>query len=308
MAEALNISFIPRKKSPNLLAAEIAGAQWGVIGGRQLAACQVAGATASRWRANGRLHALYTGVFALGHRSVPIEGRMVAALLRVEGAVLSHATAAWWWGLIDTYPGVIELSIATRIRAPDGLVVHQRRRFESTRHRRFPITTLRQTFLDLAATKPFATVREALARADYLKLLDTHTVAAITGRGKPGSAALCEALRRHQPELAYTRSGLEKGFLALCEGAGLPLPEVNVRLHGWTVDALWRRERVVVELDGYDNHRTRSQIERDRRKDLALRAAGFIVLRYTWGQVFEGPALVIDDLAAALNARARGGV
>jgi very-short-patch-repair endonuclease len=84
----------------------------------------------------------------------------------------------------------------------------------------------------------------------------------------------------------------------------LPLPEVNVRLAGWMVDALWPEQRVVVELDGHQNHRSPAQIERDRRKDLELRAAGFIVLRYTWTQVIQQPGLVIADLRAALGDRA----
>jgi Protein of unknown function (DUF559) len=229
---------------------------------------------------------------------------MVAALLRVgDGAVLSHATAAWWWGLIDIEPQVIELSVTRRVHPVDGLVIHQRRHLESTRHRRFPVTTLPQTFLDLAATHPFNIVRQALAQADYLKLLDAGPVAAIAGQGKPGGVTLRKALERHQPQLAYTRSRLERAFLALCETAGLPLPEVNARVVGWTVDAVWPSERVVVELDGHDNHRTRAQIERDRRKELALRAAEFIVLRYTATQVFEQADLVVPDLVATLTAR-----
>ncbi len=89
-------------------------------------------------------------------------------------------------------------------------------------------------------------------------------------------------------------------FLTLCESANVPLPEVNARVNGWTVDALWRAERVVVELDGYDNHRSRAQIDRDRRKELALRGAGLLILRYTWPQVIGEREVVITDLVAAL--------
>ena len=92
-------------------------------------------------------------------------------------------------------------------------------------------------------------------------------------------------------------------FLLLCEGHGIPLPEVNVRIYGECVDAVWRERRVVVELDGGDGHTTRAQMERDRRRDVLLRRHGFIVLRYTWNQVNSDSGAVVDDLRRALAER-----
>jgi very-short-patch-repair endonuclease len=302
MAEACPIPHTPRDKKGTLLAARLAGQQWGVIGARQLEACGIGRGTAGRWRQEGRLHPLHPGVFAVGHPSVPVEGRMVAALLHGgPTAVLSHGTAAWWWDVIDEQPGAIELSSTGRSRSRPGLLIHRRRVLATTRHRRFPITTLPQTFLDLAATRPFNTVRRALAEAEYRGILNAHEVAALAGQGKPGSAALRQALKTHQPRLAHTRSEFERVFLAICEAAGLPLPELNQRVEGWTVDAVWRHRRLIVELDGYDNHHTRAQMARDRRKDLALRAAGFVVVRYTWHQLHEDRALVLGELLAHLT-------
>jgi very-short-patch-repair endonuclease len=63
---------------------------------------------------------------------------------------------------------------------------------------------------------------------------------------------------------------------------------------------LWRGPRVIVELDGHDAHDSRAQIERDRRRELRLRAAGFVVLRYTWDQVTREPGLVVTDVRLAL--------
>jgi very-short-patch-repair endonuclease len=60
---------------------------------------------------------------------------------------------------------------------------------------------------------------------------------------------------------------------------------------------------VVVELDGYDNHSTRGQMERDRRKELELRVAGFLVIRYTRAQVVREPERVAADLLARLAER-----
>jgi len=144
-----------------------------------------------------------------------------------------------------------------------------------------------------------------LAQADYLGLLVFSEVEAVCGSGRPGSARLTAALQRHDPRIALTRSELERRFLSLCETARIPLPEVNAPVEGWTVDMLWRSERVIVELDGRDNHSSPGQLERDRRKDLQLRAAGYVVLRYTWAQIVFEAAAVLADLRAVLSSAAQ---
>ncbi len=70
---------------------------------------------------------------------------------------------------------------------------------------------------------------------------------------------------------------------------------------GWKVDAFWRRQRLVVELDGYGNHHTRAQIDRDRRKELDLRSAGFSVVRDSERQIDEEPTAVVADVLARLG-------
>jgi hypothetical protein len=78
---------------------EVASHQWGVIGLQQLLDCGVSADTADRWRAAGRLHTIHRGVYALGHSSVPIEGRLIAALLHAgSGALLRAGGGASWIG------------------------------------------------------------------------------------------------------------------------------------------------------------------------------------------------------------------
>ncbi len=290
----------PQKASPD--PADVAGRQWGVISGEQLHDCGVSVRTVRRWSAAGKLHVIHRGVYAFGHAWVPIEGRLVAALLHAgRDAVLSHATAAWWWGLIPEPPELIEVSSASRVRSTAGVAVHHPRHLERARHRRLPITPIPRTIIDFAATASLTRVRLALAQADYRRLLDVGAIEAALGPGRPGSARLRYALERHQPRLARARSPLEVRFLLLCESAGIPLPEVNVRMAGWKVDALWRRERLAVELDAYGNHHTRAQIDRDRRKELRLRALGFTVVRYSEQQLDDEPEAVIADVLAHLE-------
>ena len=68
---------------------------------------------------------------------------------------------------------------------------------------------------------------------------------------------------------------LEERFLLLCEDAGVSLPEVNVLVAGLKVDALWRARRLA--RAGHDAHGYPAAAERDRRRELTLRDAGYDV-------------------------------
>jgi hypothetical protein len=141
----------------NRMASAVAGAPWGAIDVLQLADCGVSADAVSRWRAGGKLFLIHPAVYAYGHPWLPIEGRMVAAILHAgEGTVLSHATAARWWGLIDRAPAVIDVSTPTRARSTDGVRVHhppaqmERDRRRELHARRAGLTLIRYTWSQVA--------------------------------------------------------------------------------------------------------------------------------------------------------------
>jgi very-short-patch-repair endonuclease len=93
-----------------------------------------------------------------------------------------------------------------------------------------------------------------------------------------------------------TRSGLEEAFLGLVRRAGLPRPQLNARVCGFEVDAYWPDSGVVVELDGFAYHRTRRAFEADRRRDIALQAAGLRTARFTDRRLARDPQGVLEDV------------
>ncbi len=281
--------------------AALAGRQWGRVTAAQIKALGVTSKTIAAWKRQGYIHQVLPRVYAVGHRAPSYEADLAAALLYAgPGAALSHQTAARWLGLLDDTPRVIHLSTPHRCRQQPGITLHHRRQLDRRWHRGFPLTTVPQILLDVAATQPRRALRKALANADYRKLLDLQAINPILGSGRPGSGRLREALAEHQPRLACTKSGLEVAFFELCESRGLPLPEVNVRVAGWEVDALFRDKRIAVELDGYGNHRSPAQIKRDRRKELALRQAGLLPVRYSDEQLADNPQEVVADVERLL--------
>jgi very-short-patch-repair endonuclease len=100
------------------------------------------------------------------------------------------------------------------------------------------------------------------------------------------------------------RSDLEKAMLALCRRHRLPAPDVNVKVDCYEVDFLWREQRLVVEVDGWEAHRGRSAFEEDRARDARLAVLGFHVLRFTWRQLTSERAQVARTIRALLRARA----
>jgi very-short-patch-repair endonuclease len=219
--------------------------------------------------------------------------------------MLSHATALWWHGLLEHQPEPIQVSTPRKCVCRREIQVHARRKVKLIHHRRLPTTTVPQALLDFSATAPVASVVRAMAEADYRRVLNQKALYAICGRGRPGSATLTKALRQHTPELARTKSELERAFRALCRRGRIPPYEINHCVCGITVDAFWPELGVVVELDGVRGHATPAQIARDRRRDLKLRAAGYVVVRYSYGQVVHEPEAVLADLRAVLAGAGR---
>jgi very-short-patch-repair endonuclease len=80
---------------------------------------------------------------------------------------------------------------------------------------------------------------------------------------------------------------------------------LGVRLGRWTVDFLWREQRLVVETDGFLYHRGAVTFEDDHARDLDLRARGFAVHRFTGRQLRDEPERVAADIGAALSSAGR---
>lgn len=84
----------------------------------------------------------------------------------------------------------------------------------------------------------------------------------------------------------------------------LPRPRLNADLavdgRFFSVDCLWQRERLIVELDGRAVHATRQAFESDRERDRLLLADGWRVMRVTWRQLRSQGSAVAADLWKAL--------
>ena len=170
------------------------------------------------------------------------------------------------------------------------------------RHQGIPTTTLARTLLDLAATVTEDHLERALAQAERLRLYDHSAITDVVARSKGhrGRARLARATDR---DPSWTQNDFEARFLNLVRDAGLPAPLVNQALtapdHGpITPDFHWPVLGLIVETDGWESHGTMAAFEADRRKDAALTAAGYRVMRFTWREVRDRPGTVAQRLRA----------
>ena len=239
---------------------------------------------------------------------------MAAVLAGGPRAVLSHRSAAALWGIRPSGRAGIDITTAPPRRSRRGIRVHGAvlPADEVTAVNGIPVTTTSRTLLDLAALITPRQVERALAEAEVLRLADVVSLAALVSRhrGRPGVAPIRELLERGRVDAAITRSELEDRFLALLDANGLPRPQVNRSLQLNTgsfveADCVWAEPGLVVELDGYASHGTRTAFERDRARDRALQAAGWRIVRVTWRQLHEQHATVARELRALVAPRRR---
>jgi len=220
-----------------------------------------------------RLIKMHRGVYALGHVPPSPHARLMAAVLACgPRAVVSHRSAAHLWGLIR-YFGPIEITAPTAHRRK-GLIVHRSplTEAEMTRQYGVPATSPARTLADLHSVLTPATLTRAVNDARLAHLLSRDD--------------LPPTLRRDQTERP-TRSAFEDAFRTFCARHRLPQPEINAIVAGYEVDALWRPQCLIAELDGHDTHL--NTFEADRAKDADLLEAGHRVIRLTWQRLTAQP-------------------
>jgi very-short-patch-repair endonuclease len=288
--------------------AALAGRQGGVVARRQLLALGLSSAAIERRLRARRLHVIYRGVYAVGHRVIGVVGRRWAAVLACGvGAVLSHASAGAAWELA-AFNGLPHVTIRSGATGPPGVRTHRRLLppDETTTLDGLPITTPQRTLLDLAAAGiDRSRLEAALHRAEHALRMDWGNLAILLDRhaGRPGVPFLTATLARYRP--ADTRSELERIVNRLCAEHRIPAPQVNVVLEGRVRDFYWPHANLVVEADSYTWHHSPTAMNEDRERDVQLTLAGITFLRFTYEQCTEREDYVraaITRAAARLRA------
>jgi hypothetical protein len=171
----------------------------------------------------------------------------------------------------------------------------------------YPLTSPELTVIDLARWRGLQTALVGLDAARSKRHTNDRKMRrALAARiGHPGTHVAGVALSLSSE---VRQSPLESMFRYLVHRGGLPTPvDQYLILAGGLrigrVDFAWPEAMLVVELDGYEFHRSHSVFRDDRRRDRALELSGWRVLRYTKADLDETPDVVIAEVRAVLTDR-----
>ncbi|SBT64355.1 Very-short-patch-repair endonuclease [Micromonospora sediminicola] len=247
-----------------------------------------------------------------GHRADDHRMWCEAVALRLPpGAALAGRSAAWLFRvdlLGRDAPVTVLLPRPARLRPHPRLSVARSPLpgGDRTRFGGLPVTTTLRTAFDLGrqGSRADALVAvEALLRRRVVTLPALRSYAA-DRPGWPGAPLLREVLALAEPS---SESPMETRLRLLLLDAGLgPLvAQHEVRAGGRfvaRVDLAWPALRLAIEYDG-DHHRERAHFRRDVARLNALRAAGWVVLRFTADDVLRRPDATVALVRQALAER-----
>lgn len=206
-------------------------------------------------------------------------------------ACLSHTTAARGYRTWER--GDTTIHVTSTARRPDvperGIVYHHAAVLpdrEIVTVSRLPCARFDRTLAGCAALLTPLQLTHVISEGIFRqRITESELYAALDGsQGRRGATVLRAAVGLYRAGSAGTRSTWEDVFHDACCTHGLPEPRVNdpgaAGLLGIEVDFAWPEQRIAVFIDGRIGHDRPNNVARDTGQDAALRAAGWIVVRF----------------------------
>lgn len=236
------------------------------------------------------------------------------AVLTLPGAIASHQSAAQ---LLDfphqpkALPTVTVRSSTTH-RFPGVLVRRTSDLMKShvTLVTGIPVTNVARTVFDLAGImdlEELDRIVESLIISNRLKIRHLELVSKdIARRGKRGTANIRQVLSLRGDTRGIDPTILERrGRLVLADHA-LPTPVAQFRIP-WDparrFDDAYPDHRVAIEWDSRAWHTQREAMTSDRRRDREAAENGWVVLRFTWDDLINGPTDIATTVRSIIDRR-----
>lgn len=293
---------------------QLAGRQHALVSRGQARALGVRRDVLARRLRSGQWEPVGPRVLRLVGANATFAQRCMAAVLDAgPGAAVCRHAAAHLWGLPGFGAGDIDVS-RPRLGSnrPSARATLHEPRYLPGHHLTVldgvPVTTVGRTVFDLAGCSHPQRAERALDNALTRKLVALETMRGVAiellEHGRTGSALVRRLLEERGAGYIPPASGLEARFLAVLVEAGIELPakQVDLGAEAWIgrVDFVDRRRRVAYEVDSDLHHTSKLDREADARRDAALRAAGYTVLRISEHDLRDRPGTVVAAVRALL--------
>jgi very-short-patch-repair endonuclease len=290
----------------------IAGAQHGLLTHDQAVSALGRGRK-SRWLTERRLTVVQPAVYRVAGAPQTWHQAVAAAQLATAG-VVSHRSAAELWGLIQP-AGYIEVSVSPprhpRVHLP--AVAHRVIDLHpelSVERSGLHVTDPVRTVIDLGLVLPKWAVGDALSRGITTKLFrvtDVDRLRDALGRqGRNGTGVMRQVLEERLLLGGTEESLLEKRFNDLVRRHDVPAAATQYEL--WhagrfiaRIDAAYPERKLAIEVDGFAAHTSPDTFQRDRTRQNRLVALGWTVLRFTWADIVQRPAMVAAQIREAIG-------
>lgn len=249
------------------------------------------------------------GVYSLASAGISWESSVQAALLSNPGAIVGGRAA----GVLHCFPNFrrgrpeILTSFSSDSRSRIARVIRSRHfdKVATTNVRGFPVSTTAETILTLSLRESPVTIERIVDDQLVSGRLDITDFNPILERlehaRQPGLGALTRIVKsRSHSAYQPPTTELERLLYRLLDRSEIPgyerqLPISFPRVEA-TVDAFIPIWRMIIEADGRRWHTRKADFERDRSRDNAAAAEGYIVVRFTYTMLKNNPDDCLETL------------
>jgi hypothetical protein len=263
---------------------------------------------------DGRWRRLHRGVYWIGPGNPPPISRIYAATLATGPlSAASHSSAAYLWNLTPAPGSLPEVTMpaGSTGRRTQEVRLHHSRDLDPARivQRRglIAVTDPLRTVIDLGGVVGSKVIDSVIDRGLAAGTFTVEGLQAELSRlrrpGRAGPRQVARALQRRGMLEAPTPSVLESKVLRLLTRWNIPVAGVEVSV----LDGRYRLDVAILpglalEVDGYAYHWSPEAMAADNRRRNAIQAAGTIVVTTSWHTVVHTPALLRQELDAAICA------
>jgi very-short-patch-repair endonuclease len=293
---------------------ELSEKQFGLVARRQLTAAGIDRKKIARRVRWGELEVVTQRVLRLVGVPPSQEQRLMAPLLHVgEGTLLSHTTAAAWWGIAGFRLDRIHVSIERNRHWEEDtgpVVVHHATKVPDWCRKQFrgvPVVSPGLAVYQLAGSiQPDRAVR-ALDNAWSLGLLDGATLDRLLfefgRRGRDGTVLMRKLRGERAGAWTPPASNLEHRFDQIMVKGGVTTlrRQVDIGDEEWSgrVDFLDRECPLVVEILSERYHTALLDVESDRARRAIHERMGMTVIEVWDHEVFHTPWIVLEKVRDA---------